>query len=196
MPKKRRDRPSPSRGATPQPNQAGDAPLHNRETVAPAQSTISVGTGITIQAIALRKLNYRELPPPSGTTIPSVVPTSINLAVEMTGTINVYEDNLGELLVDCTVRPDLSVRPLEISATISALFRKDPQVPNEQMLTFLNTSASRLLFPYVRETISSVTGRGVFGPIFINPLLIGSLLSDEKLQELIVAQPDRPTTPR
>lgn len=54
--------------------------------------------------------------------------------------------------------------------TMTALLSIDAAHPNMQLPEYFATSGAALLYPFMRETVASITGRGRFGPLWLRPL--------------------------
>lgn len=144
-------------------------------------------SGVRLGGVALRSLTYQELslegaPPNAGAP-------RMGLNLELGGDVSVRIQEDGtqgiELTLAVLVRPDPTVKPIELRATMSAVFYGDQ--PLELIARFVNTTGSRLLFPYIRELVSAATARGIYGPVFIDPILIGPLATDDQVTEMLVA---------
>lgn len=152
-------------------------------------------TPIRLHAVALRKLAYEEATPvQSAARAPNAAPERVSAEVKLEGTINLRTEQtsgtpLVELLLSASVRPDPSVRPVAIDVTLAALFSAGVDVSMRQLLQFVNEGGVRLLFPYLREVISAVSARGIYGPIFLDPVVIGPLRPDAELDRMIVEMP-------
>jgi preprotein translocase subunit SecB len=152
-------------------------------------------TPIRLQAVALRKLSYEETTPVQGAARElNTSPERLSAEVKLEGTINLrMEQTSGtrivELLLSASVRPDPSVRPVAIDVTLAALFSAGVAVSTRQLLQFVNDGGVRLLFPYLREIISAVSARGIYGPIFLDPVVIGPLRPDAELDRLLAQMP-------
>lgn len=136
--------------------------------------------GIRLLAVSLRRLVYEEVESPDisepvgGGTFP--------ISVKLAGQFNMADDNLAEALMLLSLVPDPRDRALKIEATMSALFQHEEDVPQENVAVFLNHNAGRLLFPYMRELVTSITSRGIFESIHLEPWIIGPLVPDDEVR--------------
>jgi preprotein translocase subunit SecB len=55
--------------------------------------------------------------------------------------------------------------------------------PSIKFLDFVRNNAAAILFPFAREVVSTMTGRGPFGAFHVYPLNIVALLKDVKWEE-------------
>jgi preprotein translocase subunit SecB len=124
--------------------------------------------GVTLDRISLRRLSYNEL---SGASLfpesSSKGPTEVTVNLE--GRVNVFPQGV-ELYLELVARPDPAKKPIEISAGMSAFFKRLEGVSDDDLLKFAQGAGLRIIFPYLREVVSSVTGRGLYGTFLLNPL--------------------------
>lgn len=146
-------------------------------------------SGIRVQAIALRGLDYRELGPPPTPPVGAKAGSRVPMSVDLKGQINIYlgaeQQPLVELKLMVAVRPEPTIRPMQLDATIGALFTGEPEISLDALVRFVNESGAQVLFPYVREVVSAATSRGIFGPIFLDPVVMGSLTTEAEVQKLL-----------
>jgi len=146
---------------------------------------------VQLQAVALRELSYTEIANPSQPpTAPGPGKTDISVEIGLQGTINIQSDSatgapLIELLLSATVNPDALLRPITVKVVVGGLFSASPPIGLRELLGYVNEGGARLLFPYLREMVSAVTGRGVYGPIFLQPVILGPLRPNDELDGLI-----------
>lgn len=65
----------------------------------------------------------------------------------------------------------------QVELLMSALVEKIDGQENFEMESYLKLNGWALLFPFVRETLANLTGRGRFGPIWMNPVNVLALLN-------------------
>jgi preprotein translocase subunit SecB len=139
---------------------------------------------VRLQAVALRGVSYREV---EGLEVsPSEQPPAIAMETSINVILNILEDRLVELRMNYVVRPDKRYRPVEIEVQMSALFIREEGLPLRAALEFANRSGGLILYPYIREMISSVTSRGIFQPILLGLIPQAQLFSAEQLDEMEV----------
>lgn len=56
-----------------------------------------------------------------------------------------------------------------VSIQMAASFQQNPGEENMPLPDFLNGPAIAFLYPFVREAFANLTGRGRFGPVWLNP---------------------------
>ena len=149
-------------------------------------------TQVHIDAIALRSLKYEELPTSEPLSVTGTQSQRLSLSLSMAGEIKVAGQAVGgprvELVLRTQIVPDKTVRPVNIEVELSALFSADEGVAFESLLKFVNSVGVRIMFPYLREVVTTITARGIYGPIFLDPSNVGAMMTDEKIQEVIDAQ--------
>lgn len=60
----------------------------------------------------------------------------------------------------------------------------DPAAPNMALKDYLARIAPVMMMPFLRETVANITGRGRFGPLYVNPVnLTGLKLEQAKPEE-------------
>jgi preprotein translocase subunit SecB len=80
-----------------------------------------------------------------------------------------------EVLV--TVRYEASAeRAEEVEVSVVGVFRLPVDSPSVALRDFVRVHAPGILMPYAREVVSSLTGRGFFGPVFMPPINVHSLM--------------------
>ena len=60
---------------------------------------------------------------------------------------------------------------------MSALVEQIGGHENFELEAYLKSNGWALLFPFVREALANLTGRGRFGPIWMNPVNVLALVS-------------------
>jgi preprotein translocase subunit SecB len=56
--------------------------------------------------------------------------------------------------------------------------------PNMSLAQYVATSGSALLYPFVRQLVADLTGRGRYGPVWLNPINLTAKPSAEPLPKL------------
>jgi hypothetical protein len=147
------------------------------------------GDGIVLLAVAVRELIYREIPIPGGQQLLPVSPGSpLAVQTNFQGQIGLGEGGAAELTLRLELVFDHRQRPIELQAGITAQFRRPPQMSLRDFVKWLSDAGGRFLYPYFRELVSSVTARGVYGTVLLNPALLNPLLTPEELEQLLAGQ--------
>jgi preprotein translocase subunit SecB len=98
----------------------------------------------------------------------------VGVKLEMNGSLRVAGENV-EVLLALRVIPDPEFVPILVDLTMSAFFTRDSTVDNDKLQEFAAGGALRILFPYVRELVSNVTGRSLFPPVWLDPIQLISM---------------------
>jgi preprotein translocase subunit SecB len=81
-----------------------------------------------------------------------------------------------EVIIDIAVDPNTSA-PEKLHVRLLGIFQapdvEDPQLP---FINFVRQNAPAILFPYAREVVSTMTGRGPYGSFHINPINVVAIL--------------------
>lgn len=67
--------------------------------------------------------------------------------------------------------------PEKITVRVVGLFSAESATVNVPLGEFLRVNAPAILFPFAREVISTMTGRGPFGAFHLNPVNVPALLA-------------------
>ena len=139
---------------------------------------------IALRGVALRQISYDELVSPAELGLSGPVPMDPS-QLGITGTLNLFQEHGAEVLLEGTLVARVQGRDLyRIRATVAGLFVAQESVSPRQLAQFAADTGLRLLFPYFREIVSSISGRGVFGQLLLDPVSIGPLLKPEQLNQL------------
>jgi len=82
-----------------------------------------------------------------------------------------------EVLVQISIGPT-KARPEDVKLVACAIFSVVGDAQSVALSDFVRLHGPAILFPYVREAISSLTGRSFFGPMYVAPLNIVKIMSD------------------
>lgn len=77
-------------------------------------------------------------------------------------------------------KPDSAERA---QVRVMGIFEAGPGEPAVPFADFIRINAPAILFPFAREVISAMTGRGPFGAFHIDPVNVPALLSEVDLEE-------------
>ena len=81
-----------------------------------------------------------------------------------------------EVVITVTIEPSKD-SPEQVSVRLIGLFTADDGELSIGFAEFLRVNAPAILFPYAREIISTMTGRGPFGAFHLNPINVPALLA-------------------
>lgn len=129
---------------------------------------------IAIDRLVCRTASYREVEVQQRPTPPE---QGAQLAIELKFDVRVsLFDQAAELYMGVEVRPDPSHVPIEIQVGYSLFFRRPPELTEDAIKRFASTSGLIIIYPYVRQMVSDLSARGLFGPVWLDPLGAQTLL--------------------
>ncbi len=140
----------------------------------------SLPSGIQLVAVLLRQLQYNELDSP---------PNSLEigkLTFTLNGSLAINPPFIAQVGMKADVISHTALnQAVGVQALLTATFRRSLEVSPTVFIEFVRMRSGPLLFPYLREVISAVTGRGVAGAQYLNPLVMDPLMSQEEAREYI-----------
>ena len=124
--------------------------------------------------------------PASGYTIEKVYSTHQSLATQhgdysREGNINIawdwwrIDESLFEVSLTVSIEPGKS-RAERLEATVIARFKQAGNQPSVAREEFVRLQAPAILLPYVRETLSSLSSHGFFGPYYLPSINVYNLM--------------------
>lgn len=70
-----------------------------------------------------------------------------------------------------TIRSNDAKNPIyRLSLTVAAVIHRTPGQENMTVQEYATNSAVPLLYPFMREAVANITGRGRFGPLWLHPV--------------------------
>lgn len=150
---------------------------HNSSALS-AQLETLLPTGLQIVAVSLRQLEYEEVPRAGEEDTPEGQDF-----YEINGAIDIRPPDLVQVAVKFKLKPNVKHRPIKLSCVMSATFRRGQDIDMDAMAEFIRVRSHLILFPYVRELVSSVTGRGVYGGLYLNPVVLPPMMEAEEMKE-------------
>lgn len=63
------------------------------------------------------------------------------------------------------------------------LIEADTDDPNLRLRDYLGVQGPVLLYPFLREAVANVTGRGRFGPVWLRPFNFGAIATPQQAEE-------------
>lgn len=93
------------------------------------------------------------------------------------------EDGIYEVVITATVTAKLGERVMFLVEIKQAGIFQLRNIPGEDMETLLAVMCPNLLFPYLREAVSSLTVRAGFPPVLLNPINFDALYQQQKQQQ-------------
>jgi preprotein translocase subunit SecB len=149
------------------------------EIAATASSQPTAALPLRLLSVALRELSYRELPFDPAKLVPDQVRMNIGLQLQVQ--LRFLNSSNAEIRLNASVKPDPTVKPIEISVSMSAVFERSPEMGPREFARVVHDVGARILYPYVREVCSNVTNRGIFGAMHLDPMVVATPLSEEQL---------------
>src|SRR5438105_4887005 len=69
------------------------------------------------------------------------------------------------------VQTDNEAKPIyRFQVEMGALIEVDPDAPNMPLEQYMNRQGIAMAFPFLREAVANITGRGRFGPVWLHPI--------------------------
>ena len=102
------------------------------------------------------------------------------------------EEGLFEVLVKATVTAKIGEKVMFLVEVEQAGIFQIRNVPADDLEPILAVMCPNILFPYLREAVSTVVVRGGFSPVLLNPINFDAIYQQQKQQQL--AQPTAPVT--
>ena len=93
------------------------------------------------------------------------------------------EEGIYEVVITATVTAKLGERVMFLVEIKQAGIFQLRNIPGEDMETLLAVMCPNLLFPYLREAVSSLTVRAGFPPVLLNPINFDTLYQQQKQQQ-------------
>ena len=82
-----------------------------------------------------------------------------------------------EVIIDLSIAPSKAI-PERAKVRVVGVFQAVGESPSICFRDFARNNASAILFPYAREIVSAMTGRGIYGAYHVAPINILGLLKD------------------
>lgn len=92
------------------------------------------------------------------------------------------EEGLYEVVVTATITSKIGEKVMFLVEIKQAGLFRILNLPSEDMEGILAVMCPNILFPYLRETVSSLTVRAGFPPVLLNPINFDSLYQQQKQQ--------------
>lgn len=87
-----------------------------------------------------------------------------------------------EVVLEIIADPDPAV-PERAQVRVMGVFEASEGEPIVPFVDFIRVNAPAILFPFAREVISTMTGRGPFGAFHVDPVNVPALLAEVDLAE-------------
>jgi len=94
------------------------------------------------------------------------------------------EDGIFEVVITATVTSKIGEKVMFLVEIKQAGIFQLRNLPSEDMETILAVMCPNILFPYLREAVSSLTVRAGFPPVLLNPINFDTLYQQQKQQQV------------
>jgi preprotein translocase subunit SecB len=161
----------------------------------PPKSALSAGEfalgRVSLKAVGLRGLSYEEIDftmaseaDAGSARVDQRLPASITGSLSI---LNARQTDAPRIELTITMELEASgaERPVEVRVTVAGLFHADETVSMSTALAHVNTQGPRMLFPYLREIVTSVTQRGIFGAVYLEPIILGPMIEDAEVEKAL-----------
>jgi preprotein translocase subunit SecB len=142
---------------------------------------------LSIEKIYLRDLSV-EVPNAPEAFLEREAPT---VEVNMRSTSRALEDDRYEVVLTITITAKVGDRTMFLAEAAQAGVFQIRYVPQEDMGPVLGIACPNTLFPYVRETISSVISRAGFPPVVLAPMNFETVYQ-QQMQQMQQQPPNTP----
>lgn len=95
--------------------------------------------------------------------------TKVDAEVELTATSAGTEDERAGMITLAIKTADDKDPIYRFHVEMTALVGVDPDAPNLSVREYATKHGPAMLFPFLREAVANLTGRGRFGAIWLNP---------------------------
>jgi len=101
------------------------------------------------------------------------------------------QDGMFEVVLSVTITARIKDKTVFLVEVAQAGIFQIRNVPQQDMAPLLGIACPNTLFPYVRETISTVTSRAGFQPVLLAPMSFENIYQ-QQLQQLQAQQGSKP----
>lgn len=114
---------------------------------------------------------------------------SPKIDVNVQSNARAVQDGIFEVVLIITINAKVNEKSLFLVEVTQAGVFQIRNIPQQDMGPILGIACPNALFPYVRETISSVTARAGFPPVILAPMSFEGIYQQQMLQQQSAAQP-------
>lgn len=143
-----------------------------------------VPSGVEITSIAVRGLRYYENAGPNSKTKFDEAwpePGSLNFV----GKLRIHSAETVEFSMWVRARLESGGAVFGIYIALSAMFSRESIIEARPFMTFINRQGAPILYPYVREIVTSLSAKSIYEPVVLPPLIIAPLVDDEIVDSFI-----------
>lgn len=131
---------------------------------------------ILLEHLFCKHSKFEQLQMPTGSPQPQILSGSFPLKISIRCFTRSEELVDVELSVEIAPEEGPSTLPYRVETTFVGRFRIRHLPGNLTLDLFARRNGAAILFPYVREAVSSMTMKGSFGPIQLPPVNIVAML--------------------
>ncbi len=139
--------------------------------------------GVTIAQIILERVTFGhrdDYLTSAGPPSPDAIVGTLN--VELQSGVSV-DGKSGLVRLRVSTIPEN--RPFYVfDVALVGLVAVEKAAPNMPLEQYVGTSGSALLYPFVRQLVADLTGRGRYGPVWLNPINLIAKFSGEELPKI------------
>ena len=135
--------------------------------------TTQHNAGYRIERIYVVEQEYKVLPDEGLTEVADPADRVVNFGWDW----RPVGPRVFEVIVEVSVDA-IKDAPEQMSVRLAGVFAADEGELSISLVNFLKANAPAILFPFVREVISTMSGRGPHGAFHLHPLNVASLSAD------------------
>ena len=113
------------------------------------------------------------------------------MEVNINSAARAVQDGMFEVVLSVTITARIKEKNVFLVEVAQAGVFQIRNVPQQDMAPLLGIACPNTLFPYVRETISTVTSRAGFQPVLLAPMSFENIYQ-QQLQQLQAQQGSKP----
>lgn len=150
----------------------------------------AVGAGYKVERIYVAEQHYELVDPAS---VPSAAPGDRTISLGWDW--RPIGPRRFEVMLEVDVAPDQET-PDHAQVRLAGVFEAEQGRLSVPFATFIRENAVAILFPYAREVVSTMTGRGPHGSFHLNPINVVALLAEARISDtsgakLLAQNPER-----
>lgn len=126
-------------------------------------------TGYALEGVYSAKLHFE------GQSVTDDMPSGEEAQIAVGWDWRLVADHVFEVVLRVGVEPT-KARPERAEAVIVGRFHVQGESQSVELLSFVKLGSVAILFPYAREAVSSLTSKGIFGSLLVNPVNIVELM--------------------
>jgi preprotein translocase subunit SecB len=144
---------------------------------APVGTNKDTRSGYRVERVYVGSQEYRLVDPESAADVVDVDDRQVDFGWDW----RPVAPRKFEVIVDLALEPTKQA-PEKANVRLIGLFEAAEGQPSIPFVDFVKLNASAILFPFAREVVSTMTGRGPFGAFHIHPLNLVALLMETPVE--------------